>query len=654
MAELHTRAYAVLHVKSVDGDRRRIAGMASTPEPDRMGDIVEPLGIGYKNPVPLLLYHNTQKPVGKVWFETPTAEGLAFEAELPEITEPGTVRDRIEEAWTSLKEGLLGGVSIGFRALEHAFMKETDGIRFTKTEVLELSLVTIPANAGATVHTIKALDLAASGPHPSAVADTRVKAAPRSAPAMTQTQQVHDQISAFEATRQAKSARQVALMQAAAGDNITLDEKQAKEYDDLERDVTEVDAHLVRLRSLEKSIIAGATAITPDAGTRADTGTAARGGTSVVQVKSMLPKGTGFVRMTCAKVVCNGNLLEAAEYASRWKDTPEVALALKAAVAAGNITDTTWAGPLAVQQNLASEFVELLRPATIIGRIPGLRMVPFNTKVPTQTAGGTYGWVGEGKPKPLTKLAFSSENLVVSKAAGIIVITEELARLSSPSAEAVVRDDMIKGIAQFLDGQFIDPAVAAVTGVNPASITNGLTPIVSTDDPMTDLVAVLQAFAAANVSISGGVLIMNESNGLVMGLVRDAQGNTLFPGVTAQGGTAQGFTVITSNTASTNVIALQPSRVLVADEGQVSIDVSREASLQMDSAPTSPADATTVLVSLWQHNMVGLRAERLINWKRLDNVSVQILTGAVYAPLLVTPSAAAASARTAKTSKAHE
>jgi hypothetical protein len=217
-----------------------------------------------------------------------------------------------------------------------------------------------------------------------------------------------------------------------------------------------------------------------------------------------------------------------------------------------------------------------------------------------------------------------------------------------------VRDDMIKGIAQFLDGQFIDPAVAAVTGVNPASITNGLTPIVSTDDPMTDLVAVLQAFAAANVSISGGVLIMNESNGLVMGLVRDAQGNTLFPGVTAQGGTAQGFTVITSNTASTNVIALQPSRVLVADEGQVSIDVSREASLQMDSAPTSPADATTVLVSLWQHNMVGLRAERLINWKRLDNVSVQILTGAVYAPLLVTPSAAAASARTAKTSKAHE
>ena len=110
--------------------------------------------------------------------------------------------------------------------------------------------------------------------------------------------------------------------------------------------------------------------------------------------------------------------------------------------------------------------------------------MPFNTKVPTQTAGGTYGWVGEGKPKPLTALAFSSATLAVAKAAGIIVITEELARLSSPSAEAVVRADMIAGIAQFLDGQFIDPAVAEVANVHPASITNGLTPIVSSDNAL--------------------------------------------------------------------------------------------------------------------------------------------------------------------------
>jgi HK97 family phage prohead protease len=140
------RAYAFLHVKSVDGEKRMISGVASTPEPDRMGDIVEPLGVTYKNPLPLLLYHNSQKPVGQVRFKTPTKDGIEFEATLPTVAEAGTVRDRIEEAWQSIKAGLLAGVSIGFRSIEEAFIKETGSFRFLKTEILELSLVAIPAN----------------------------------------------------------------------------------------------------------------------------------------------------------------------------------------------------------------------------------------------------------------------------------------------------------------------------------------------------------------------------------------------------------------------------------------------------------------------------------------------------------------------------
>ena len=136
------------------------------------------------------------------------------------------------------------------------------------------------------------------------------------------------------------------------------------------------------------------------------------------------------------------------------------------------LVNAAWAGPL-VNQGIAQDFLALLRPATILGKIPNLRNVPFNTKVPAQSAGGTYGWVGEAKPKPVTKLGFTSDSLGIAKAAGIIVLTEELVRLSNPSAEALVRADMIAGIAQFLDQQFIDPAVAAVDGTNPASITNG-------------------------------------------------------------------------------------------------------------------------------------------------------------------------------------
>jgi phage head maturation protease len=52
---------------------------------------------------------------------------------------------------------LVRGVSIGFRALEHAFL-DGGGIRFVKTEVLELSLVSVPANGEATIQTIKSID----------------------------------------------------------------------------------------------------------------------------------------------------------------------------------------------------------------------------------------------------------------------------------------------------------------------------------------------------------------------------------------------------------------------------------------------------------------------------------------------------------------
>jgi hypothetical protein len=43
----------------------------------------------------------------------------------------------------------------------------------------------------------------------------------------------------------------------------------------------------------------------------------------------------------------------------------------------------------------------------------------------------------------------------------------------------------------------------------------------------------------------------------------------------------------------------------------------------MDSAPDNPALATTVMTSFWQNNLVGLRAERFINWKKARAGCVQ-------------------------------
>lgn len=440
---------------------------------------------------------------------------------------------------------------------------------------------------------------------------------------------IADQITAAESNRATKTAAMLQLMQTAADTGTTLDAEQTKTYDALSDDVAALDGTVKRWRELETLNAAAARPVAPLGGRPVP----------VISVKSNQAPGTTFVRAAMSLARANGDKLLAVQYAKEWKDTPEVELYLKAATAPGTTTDPTWAGPLAVMANATNEFLELLRPATILGKIPNLRRVPFNTTVPVQSAGGLYQWVGQGKGKPVGKLAFSSANLGIAKAAGIIVLTEELVRTSSPSAEAIVRNDMIKGIAQFLDQQFIDPAVAAVANVSPASITNGAPTIVSTGSAYKDLAQLVAMLATANIPLGGIVLIMSETNGFTLGMIRDGNGNRLFPNVSASGGSVDGVTVVTSNVAQNLVIAAQPDLILYADDGGVTIDVSREASVQMDTAPDSPPTATTVLTSLWQDNLVGLRAERFINWNRAIPASVAYATAAIYAPTEGLPSA---------------
>lgn len=153
------RAYSILTVKAFDDAKREITGMATTPEPDRYGDIVEPLGAQFADELPLLWQHSHEAPVGTVKFGKPTKAGIPFKAAIAVIETAGKLQDTVNMAWDAVKAKLVRGVSIGFRALEYAYM-ETGGIRFIEIEIYELSLVTIPANASATIQTIKSMDTA--------------------------------------------------------------------------------------------------------------------------------------------------------------------------------------------------------------------------------------------------------------------------------------------------------------------------------------------------------------------------------------------------------------------------------------------------------------------------------------------------------------
>jgi Phage capsid family. len=190
-----------------------------------------------------------------------------------------------------------------------------------------------------------------------------------------------------------------------------------------------------------------------------------------------------------------------------------------------------------------------------------------------------------------------------------------------------------------MDDSFINPAYAAVSDVRPASITNDVTPVnasgTDADALRADIREVYSQFIGANLSVTGAAWVMTSTQAMAIGMMLNPLGQPEFPGIDANGGTLMGLPVLTSEVVPTSssgsiIVLIKQSEILLADEGGVTIDVSREASLQMNSTPDNPTTASTVLTSLWQNNLVGVRCERMVTWRKRRPEAVSYISGANY------------------------
>jgi HK97 family phage prohead protease len=139
--------------------KRQIRVVAASGKADRVGDIVKIEGIEYvnylKNPVILWAHDHYALPVGKavavenakgkltMTIQFATAEEYAF----------------ADTVYRMVLGGYLNGVSIGARVKEAEWMKDDEGNivgrKFTSLELLELSVVPIPADSKALVTAVK-------------------------------------------------------------------------------------------------------------------------------------------------------------------------------------------------------------------------------------------------------------------------------------------------------------------------------------------------------------------------------------------------------------------------------------------------------------------------------------------------------------------
>jgi HK97 family phage prohead protease len=638
------RAYSVLEIKAVDEDARIITGMATTPTPDRIDDVIEPEGAQFKLPLPLLWQHDSKQPIGHVTQAKVTKAGIEVVAKIVK-----GVTAEIDRAWALIKAGLVQGLSIGFQPIETEWIDKTKGMRFLKWSWLELSCVTIAANQECTIATIKSIDTeqrAVSGKKP---LQRVVHLSPPSVlgPSKQSAQEgvmksYAEQITQLENKRAATFAAQEAVAQKGLDEERTMDAAESEAFDNHQATIESIDKQLVRLRQLEQNVAKAAKPVIGVVDHKSGSDT--RGDMIIVRAPPKLEPGIELARRVKVKIVSRLSSERATDVAAAmYGSDSEVAAFFKAAVPAGTTIAGNWAANLIGAETggaAVAAFLEYLRPRTILGRfgtngIPSLRSVPFRVPIVTQTGAGAGYWVGEAKAKPLTSFNFTRTTLTPLKVANICVLSMENIRYSSPSSDAIVRDQLAAALRARLDTDFINPAKTAVAGISPASITNGAASIVSSGDDADairlDIRSLLAKFNAANNPVTSGVFVMTSACAQALAMMVNPLGQQEFPTMGPTGGTVYGMPVIASDyVPAALVVLINTEDIFLGDEGEIAIDTSQEASLEMSDAPTHDSSTPTAvsLVSMFQTNSVAVRAERIINWMRGRTQSVSYLTSA--------------------------
>jgi HK97 family phage prohead protease len=643
------RAYSTIEIKSIDegGAKRSFRGIASTPTPDRMGDIVEPKGAQFELPLPLLWQHDSYDPIGWITKATVTDKGIEVEGEIADIPDAGPLRDRLLTAWQYLKSKLVRGLSIGFRSLEEARIKDTYSYHILKWTWLELSAVTIPANQDASITAIKSIDrqhLAALGrkgpaddPHRPGASGQR-SGAPSGALSHSRSQKGKDIMKTLQQLREERSTKADRLQElrdAHETDKRKFTEDEAAEFDGLVNEIAELDDE-IRIKQAD--------AINAKAATPVDTKRyGAGGGSPTIIVSKSDPedkfKGQSFTRMVIAKTLARLEGSTAADIAHhRWgKSAQNLVAVLKAGVAGGGTGSGEWGAELAAVNNrYTGDFIQYLYSMTAYDQLP-LREAPANVLIKGQDGAATGNWVGESKSIPVSKADFLDVTLVEHEVDALAVISKRLMRNSDPSAELLVRDALVNACSQRVDLTFFSK-LAASSGVSPAGMLNGVDGMASQgsdgDGVRADIAALYAHFLAAK-NASGLYFAMNKGMAKSLALMRNALGNREFPGISQNGGTLEDDPVVTGDNIDSNwLILLKPSDIYKIGDRGVTVELSDQATIEQDSAPTgasdTPAAQTVNQVSMFQTNSVAIKVTRVISFAKRRSHAVQYIADAGY------------------------
>jgi len=149
--------YQTLTIKRMKSLKKAFRFVASTSASDRYGDVIDQNGWHLeafkRNPIVLFNHNSLDLPIGKGKVEVKNNQ-LMIDVEFDQSDE---FAKKIEQ---KVKDGFINAVSVGFNPIEATPRSSLDknhkyyskfGTFYSKSELLEVSIVTIPANSEATM-----------------------------------------------------------------------------------------------------------------------------------------------------------------------------------------------------------------------------------------------------------------------------------------------------------------------------------------------------------------------------------------------------------------------------------------------------------------------------------------------------------------------
>jgi HK97 family phage prohead protease len=632
---------------------------------DRMGDVISAEGWELeafrKNPI-ALWNHLPTFPIGR--WEDLHVDKNALKGRL--VMAPLGTSNRIDEIRKLIDAGILKAVSVGFRDLESEPLDKKNpfsGRRFIKQELVETSLVSVPANSNALAIS-KSLGIS-----PQTLDLVFAKHGNKDETKRREFTGKHADTSRSKGRRAMPMplSERIISVQTLIGENK---EALAEHWDGVDQtNVSDADMQKATdlnttIASLEKQHAALVDSERLLART-ASNGNGSVPSRSLTVFTSPQPQPEPRASFTSAAPAVIPEMkkdVDALEYLVRaatvgtfaklWGKSPEETrlkiaetrpqysgddtkvsceLVLRAPSAPAMTTVTGWAAELvqtrweglmplllaqSIMPRLAAKGLSLSFGAT--GRI----IIPTRSRTPSLAG----SFVGEGLAIPVRQGAFTSQTLTPKKLAVISTWTREMSDHSTPAIEGLIREAIQQDTSVAIDTVLIDANPATV--IRPAGLLNGVTVTTATaGGGLAALIGDIKALITALVTSTYGnlrspVFLMNPGDVLSASLA-SAVNTGIFPfRDEVRGGTLNTVPIIDSATVPAKTVILIDAADFVVIGGEAPrLELSDQATLHMED--TSPADLVgtgtpgTVASpqrSLFQTDSIALRMVLPLNW----------------------------------------